>query len=59
MLLDGDWIVCSSLVGVIVGNDHAMLTVDESDTCIHVSKRNLLIIAGELANRQEWGSSVQ
>lgn len=59
VLFNRDWVVCTTLVGEVVCDDHALTAVYHSNSSDNVARRNLLVKACKLAKCQERRASVK
>ena len=59
MLLNCDWEIGTTFVGVIVCNEHALLSVDSSDSSKNVARWNAVVVSSQLSNLEEWRTMVK
>jgi hypothetical protein len=53
MLFNGDWVISTAFVCVIVSHKHALLAIDVADASQNVARGNSLIMSCKLANLEE------
>ena len=58
MLLDCNWVVGTSLVGKVVGQDHALAAVDHANASYNITGRDALLKTSKLSNFEEGGTLV-
>jgi len=59
MLFNGDWVISTAFVCVIVSHKHALLAIDVADASQNVARGNSLIMSCKLANLEERWTTVK
>jgi hypothetical protein len=53
MLFNGDRVVCTAFVDVVISHKHALLAIDRTNTSNNVTGRNTLVVTSKLADLEE------
>ena len=53
MLFNGDRVVSTAFVDVVISHKHALLAIDRANTSNNVAGRNALVVASKLADLEE------